>query len=59
MTQPMLTFQLTVEEVNTILEALGQQPYVRVYQVIQKLHEQAQAQPNDDSGQNGMPQTKS
>lgn len=33
---------LTVAEVNQILEALGQQPYVQVYQLIAKLQQQAQ-----------------
>lgn len=55
MTQPPLTFQLTVEEVNTILEALGKQPYVTVYQLIQKLHEQAQGQLNDSAQRADVP----
>ena len=46
MTQLQLT--LTVEEVNAVLEALGQQPYVKVFQLIDKIQQQAaeQLQPN-------------
>ena len=39
-----LKFKLTLEEVNQILEALGTQPYNRVFQLINKLHIQADEQ---------------
>ena len=39
-----IQLQLTIEEVNQILAALGDQPYAKVYQIIQKIHQQAQAQ---------------
>jgi hypothetical protein len=39
-----VTLTLTVAEVNQILEALGQMPYVRVYELIAKMQQQAQAQ---------------
>jgi len=38
------TFQLelTLEEANTIIEALGHMPFMRVYRIIEKIHVQAQ-----------------
>jgi hypothetical protein len=33
--------KLSIDEVNTLLSALGNMPYVQVYDLIQKLHEQA------------------
>ena len=45
MNQPQeLTFQLTVEETNEILSALGNQPFNQVFQLITKLQQQAAAQ---------------
>jgi len=35
---------LTLDEVNMILEALGQLPFVKVHQLIGKIHQQAEAQ---------------
>ena len=35
---------LTFEEVNTVLKALGQLPFNEVYEIIAKIHEQANAQ---------------
>lgn len=37
---------LTINELNLILEALGNQPYIRVYELIDKLQDQARAQLN-------------
>lgn len=42
--QPTLTLSLSIEEVNTILNALGGLPYVQVYALVQKIQEQAGAQ---------------
>ncbi len=39
-----LHLQLSLDEVNLILEALGQQPYARVHTLIASLHQQATAQ---------------
>jgi hypothetical protein len=39
-----ITLKLTVGQVNLILEALGGQPYLRVYELIEQLQHQAQAQ---------------
>jgi len=48
-----IQLQLTVEEVNQILAALGDQPYAKVYHLIQKIHQQAQAQVGADSAPGG------
>lgn len=48
-----IQLQLTVEEVNQILAALGDQPYAKVYQLIQKIHQQAQAQVSGDGAPGG------
>lgn len=39
-----LHLQLTLEETNQVLAALGEQPYSRVYLLIQKIREQAAPQ---------------
>lgn len=39
-----IKLELEVEDTNLILEALGQLPFVRVYQVINRIQEQARAQ---------------
>lgn len=39
-----ISINLTVEEVNQILESLGQRPYVEVFQLISKIKAQAEAQ---------------
>ena len=36
-----ISLHLTLEETNTVLEALGQMPYARVYLLIQKIQQQA------------------
>ncbi|WP_157520708.1 hypothetical protein [Herbidospora daliensis] len=36
-----IPLSLTLGELNVVLEALGNLPYVRVYELIGKLHEQA------------------
>jgi hypothetical protein len=36
-----ITLQITVDEANLILEALGNLPFVRVYALIAKLQQQA------------------
>lgn len=43
-----LQFELTIEETNLILEALGQQPFVRVFGLIGKLQESARVQVEAD-----------
>jgi len=44
-----ITLTLSLDEVNVILEALGQQPYVSVSQVIATIQEQASAQLQQNS----------
>ena len=39
-----MKFDLTVEEANIILAALGRMPYEAVWQVVAKLQDQAQSQ---------------
>lgn len=39
-----IRLNLTLEELNTALEALGHMPYVRVYQLIAKIQQQAAPQ---------------
>lgn len=39
-----ITLELTVEEANTILTALGQQPYIKVADLIQKIQGQGVSQ---------------
>ena len=41
-----MTLDLTVNEINLILQALGQAPYASVFELVQKIREQAQAQVN-------------
>ena len=38
-----IQLSLTLEETNTVLEALGQMPYARVYLLIAKIQQQASA----------------
>jgi hypothetical protein len=46
---------LTIAEVNQILEALGQLPYSKVYQLVSKIQEQASNQLNAIQGQVPQP----
>ena len=39
-----ITINLTIEELNKILESLGERPYVEVFQLINKIQAQAEAQ---------------
>lgn len=39
-----LKLELSLDDCNLVLEALGQQPYVRVYALIARLQEQARRQ---------------
>lgn len=44
MTPPKIKLELTVPEVNQILDALGRLPYAEVYELIGTLQQQAQPQ---------------
>ncbi|MDJ0589443.1 MAG: hypothetical protein QNJ72_05505 [Pleurocapsa sp. MO_226.B13] len=39
-----ISINLTIEEVNLILDSLGQRPYIEVFQLINKIQAQAEAQ---------------
>ncbi len=39
-----IELNLTLDEINQILEALGQQPFVKVHQLIAKIQQQATQQ---------------
>ena len=39
-----LTLELTLEEINALLEALGSQPFKQVHQLITKIQTQATSQ---------------
>lgn len=39
-----MKLDLTIEEVNMILQALGNAPYVQVFELVKKIREQAEPQ---------------
>lgn len=39
-----INLSLTVDEVNQVIEALGQMPFIQVYKLIEKIHLQANQQ---------------
>lgn len=41
-----IELHLSIDEVNTVLEALGQLPFIRVYTAIEKIQQQAAQQLN-------------
>ncbi|MGZ4968101.1 MAG: hypothetical protein ACXV8O_01710 [Methylobacter sp.] len=45
-----ITLQLSAEEVNLLLEGLGSMPFVRVYNLIGKIQQQASGQLNEAAG---------
>ena len=51
-----LKFNLTVDDTNTILEALGNMPFAKVYGLIEKIQQQAQQQMQSEGQQVQMPQ---
>ena len=46
-----INLKITLDETNLILAALGQQPYLQVYQLIEKIQQQAQAQLNENGSE--------
>ena len=48
-----IKLQLTIEEANLVLEALGNLPFARVYGLIGKIQEQAGQQLNAAESQSG------
>lgn len=45
-----ITLNLTIDEINTIIESLGQQPFVKVYKLIEKIHLQANKELKENIG---------
>ncbi|WP_333873260.1 hypothetical protein [Methylobacter sp.] len=45
-----ITLQLSAEEVNLLLEGLGGMPFVKVYNLIGKIQQQASSQLNEIAG---------
>lgn len=39
-----MKIELTINEINVIMQALGQMPYASVFELVTKIREQAQAQ---------------
>lgn len=48
-----IKLEFTIDEINLVLEALGQQPFARVYQLIARIQEQARAQVEAAAGPAG------
>ena len=46
-----INLNLTIDEANLILEALGELPFSKVFQLIGKIQEQAGRQLNPENGQ--------
>ncbi|MFI0960704.1 hypothetical protein ACH4S8_04715 [Streptomyces sp. NPDC021080] len=52
---PGITLTLGLDETNLVLEALGQMPFARVYQLIAAIQEQAHKQLTDQPADGGTP----
>jgi hypothetical protein len=50
-----ITLQLSAEEINLLLEGLGNMPFVKVYGLIGKIQQQASGQLNALSSQSEKP----
>jgi hypothetical protein len=48
-----MKLELTINEVNMILQALGNAPYAQVFELVEKIRTQAQAQVQSTEQQNG------
>jgi hypothetical protein len=48
-----MKLDLTINEVNMILQALGNAPYAQVFELVEKIRTQAQAQVQSTEQQNG------
>lgn len=48
-----MKIELTINEVNTILQALGNAPYAQVFELVDKIRIQAQAQVQNTEKENG------
>lgn len=45
-----IQLELTLDEINVVLEALGRRPFARVHQIIAKIHHQATSQLDGTTG---------
>ena len=41
-----MKLELTIQEVNAVMQALGNMPYAQVFELVRKIREQAQLQLN-------------
>jgi hypothetical protein len=48
-----MKLDLTINDVNVILQALGNAPYAQVFELVEKIRTQAQAQVQTTEQQNG------
>jgi hypothetical protein len=48
-----IKIDLSLDDINTILESLGQLPFARVYTLIARIQEQARAQLASQQGEQG------
>jgi len=48
-----MKIELTINEINVILQALGNAPYAQVFELIEKIRTQAQAQVQSTETENG------
>lgn len=46
-----MKLELTINEVNLIMQALGNMPYAQVFELVQKVREQGQAQINQPANE--------
>lgn len=53
-----ISLDLTLEEANLLLEALGEMPFKRVFGLVGKIQNQAATQLNGQNGQNGQSETR-
>lgn len=49
-TASLLTLKLSIDEINLILESLGNQPYAKVFQLIEKIRGEANEQLSNSQG---------
>lgn len=48
-----MKLDLTINEINVILQALGNAPYAQVFELVEKIRTQAQAQVQTTEQENG------
>lgn len=53
-----ISLNLTVDETNQVLEALGQMPYSKVFQLVEKIKNQAEAQVRAQGNVSNLPSSE-